>query len=103
MDTGRPLPQLQDSIEAGLERFFLAGQAGAVLHRLLELLLQQIGIFCSIGGERQQQSLLFFPDLPLVDLAGPDLAPMGGRGCPGAAAKHKQIRQRVPSEPVRPV
>jgi len=43
--------QLEDAIEAGLERLFFTCQAGAVLHRLLKLLLQQVRILFAVAAE----------------------------------------------------
>jgi len=40
MDASRPLAELEHAVQAGFQAFFVTGQAGAVLHRLLERLLQ---------------------------------------------------------------
>src|ERR1700694_5305918 len=101
MDPGRPLAQLEDLVEAGLEGFLVTGQAGALLHRLLKLLLQQVGILFAGADKRQQQKLLLVSDLALVDRAEPNVALVCGRRGAGAASEDEQIRQRVSAQTTR--
>ena len=54
MDASRPLAELEHAVQAGFQAFFVTGQAGAVLHRLLERLLQQVRILFALPGQRQQ-------------------------------------------------
>src|SRR5205809_6654426 len=102
-DPSRSLAQFQDFVEAGLQALLLAGQAGAVLHRLLELLLQQIRILVAVSVQRPQQSLLLFGNLALVEPQKTSLALISSGRSPGATAKHEQVRQRVAAQSVRSV
>src|SRR5438045_8700449 len=98
-DPSRSLAQFQDFVEAGLQAFLLAGQARAILHRLLELLLQQIRILVAVSAQRPQQRLLLFGNLALVEPSETSLALIGSGRSPGATANHQQLTQRVAARP----
>ena len=99
-DARRPLTQLQDRVEAGLEPLLFTRQAGAILHRLLELLLQQVRILFAIDAEGQQEQPLFVGDLAVVDLPERDLLLVCPGGSPRPASEHEQVGQRISTEPV---
>ena len=83
----------------------LADDADEVVHRLLQLLVERVGVLPALQLERPQRCRGRRVDDVLVDGGPglPEVRDVGGGAETGAVAEHQQVGQRVAAQPVRAV
>src|SRR5918997_4218638 len=107
LDVGQPVLERQDLAEPLLEGVFVAHQVGVLHHRLLELLLHEVGALIGAARgllERLEDARDLGPYLPLL-YVGPvrALLDVPSRPHPGPPAEDEQVGERVPSQTVGPM
>src|SRR6476469_5191646 len=84
---------------------FLANDADEIVHRLLEFLVQRIGILAASRLERRKRAALGLNDRGWGDagiLGGQRSHVVGGRVA-GSPTEYQQVGERVSAEPIRAV
>src|SRR5437773_10816065 len=99
----RPLPKFFQSFQYRFHFVFIPHDSDAVLHYLLQILLDLIRIFVASPFERRQRFARSSIDLVIIDLAE-RILPGEFRGkFSSAFSKDQKIRERISAESIRTI